>query len=356
MQNLIRNTIRKINFLRLCFHMLYWIIYLFFKTFITLTDRKEIYTDNYWTYFINYAFTLPILLLANYFIIYYLLPKLILQNRKYLYFVLSSLIIILFVGLSDITIRWFILIPNYQPEILAQFKTYAYTWQHILLEIYINATTIIMFFTFKFFKDYIIGYSENEKLQQKRNNYKIDLIKKQLQPSFLFNTLHSIKSLAQSNDEENAAESVALVSEILRYSLYKDEENVKLEQELTVIYKYFKLKKFSTSDFAFEMVILNNIQEIEIPHLFLFNLIIKIYNLTVNKAYKKLLILKLSTNKQCLYLNISVSNNQYLNQKCVHDIRNIIESYFDKKAYKIYFANKSKENSEIDIYLNYFKN
>jgi len=94
---------------------------------------------------------------------------------------------------------------------------------------------------------FIQEWRKNEK--QKREivnnmlNAEISLLKSQVNPHFLFNTLNSIYSLANKRSEKTA-DAIVRLSNLIRYMLYDtDKEMVSLDQEIEYIGNYIQLQK-----------------------------------------------------------------------------------------------------------------
>lgn len=72
----------------------------------------------------------------------------------------------------------------------------------------------------------------------------LTMLRYQLNPHFLFNTLNSIQSLVSSRRTEAATAMIASLSNFLRYSLYKDgKERVTVDQELEAIDLYLQIEQ-----------------------------------------------------------------------------------------------------------------
>ena len=79
---------------------------------------------------------------------------------------------------------------------------------------------------------------ENEKAQAE-----LQLLKAQINPHFLFNSLNSIKSLVIENPNV-ARRAIDLLSDLLRSSLYeKDKDLIYIKNELSLVYDYIELEK-----------------------------------------------------------------------------------------------------------------
>jgi len=84
-----------------------------------------------------------------------------------------------------------------------------------------------------------------EKIELEKQNFKseLSLLKNQLNPHFLFNTLNNIDSLINENSP-NASLALNKLSEIMRYMVYDSErELVQLQDEIDYIRNYIELQK-----------------------------------------------------------------------------------------------------------------
>jgi sensor histidine kinase YesM len=85
-------------------------------------------------------------------------------------------------------------------------------------------------------------------LQQKNHETELALVKSQLNPHFLFNTIHNIDVLI----EKNAAQAslyLNKLSDIMRFMLYEAKtEQIPLSRELAYIERYIDLQKIRTAN------------------------------------------------------------------------------------------------------------
>ena len=92
---------------------------------------------------------------------------------------------------------------------------------------------------FKIFENWI----STEKLAKQNFQSELTLLKNQINPHFLFNTLNNIDSLIKSNVDK-ASETLVKLSEILRYMIYDTNiEKVQLSNEIKHINSYIDLQK-----------------------------------------------------------------------------------------------------------------
>ncbi len=92
--------------------------------------------------------------------------------------------------------------------------------------------------------------SENKKksLENATLNAEVDLLKAQINPHFLFNTLNSIYSLANVKSDKTD-EAILKLSGLLRYALYETTEGkVQLQQDIDYINNYIDLQRLRLSN------------------------------------------------------------------------------------------------------------
>src|SRR5574344_134513 len=86
--------------------------------------------------------------------------------------------------------------------------------------------------------------------KQKRVEAELSMLKSQLNPHFLFNTLNNISSLVQI-DADAAQESIGQLSDLLRYSLYDSNEKVMpIEREIEFMNNYIDLMRLRCNELA----------------------------------------------------------------------------------------------------------
>ncbi len=89
---------------------------------------------------------------------------------------------------------------------------------------------------------------ENERLEKEKIAVELRLLKAQIQPAMLFNSLEQIYRFAQDNPPKASALLLKL-SDLLSYILYEcDQHEVPLEKELKMINNYLALQKIGSND------------------------------------------------------------------------------------------------------------
>jgi len=119
-------------------------------------------------------------------------------------------------------------------------------WQ-VLSSIIPHIIVIFLAVIFRRFSDSIRLEQEKQALQLQNTQSELALLKMQVSPHFLFNTLNNIDYLV-TFDTEKASGSIAKLGAILRYMIYDAEvEKIALEKELKHIEDYIDLLRLRTS-------------------------------------------------------------------------------------------------------------
>jgi signal transduction histidine kinase len=77
---------------------------------------------------------------------------------------------------------------------------------------------------------------------------RLDALRTQLQPHFLFNSLHSIASLARAGDTAGVVRLIAGFSELLRSLLEQEERYLPLADELQLVERYLEIQRVRFAD------------------------------------------------------------------------------------------------------------
>jgi two-component system LytT family sensor kinase len=111
-------------------------------------------------------------------------------------------------------------------------------------QILFNYPTVVGFaLAIKLMKDWYVKQKEAAGVAREKINAELQLLKAQVHPHFLFNTLNNIYSFII-NDSPAAPEALKKLSTLLRYIIYEcDKPLVKLEKELKMVRDYIDLEK-----------------------------------------------------------------------------------------------------------------
>jgi len=111
-------------------------------------------------------------------------------------------------------------------------------------QVLFNYPTVVGFaLAIKLLKNWYVKQKETAQAAREKINAELQLLKAQVHPHFLFNTLNNIYSFII-NDSPVAPEAIKKLSTLLRYIIYEcNQPPVKLEKELKMIRGYIDLEK-----------------------------------------------------------------------------------------------------------------
>lgn len=199
-------------------------------------------------YTISYVLTLVFPVTVT---LYYLIPK-FLKKEQYITFV--SLLLLTILVFAFINIHFHqqlidIVFPNYF------FISYYNSYQTFLVFFLFTITALFI----KLAEDWVY-FNQNEKLQIQS---KLNALKGQINPHFLFNSLNVLYSLSFEKKEETT-NAILQLSEILRYIIYDvDTDTIPIEKEVNLIENYINFEKnrhVKNSKVSFEYSIENNVE------------------------------------------------------------------------------------------------
>ena len=129
---------------------------------------------------------------------------------------------------------------------------------------------VLIIYTYYFIKKSNQAEFEKALIKSQLGNAKLNLLKSNLQPHFLFNTLNSISSLVDSNKKQ-AQNTIADLGNLLRELLDIGNKNlITLQQELNMLVKYINIIEVRFSDhFSFNAEIDDDLLTTEFPSLLL---------------------------------------------------------------------------------------
>ena len=169
-------------------------------------------------------------------------------------------------------------------------------------------------------RGFITWYDEiklKEELAQKSFEMELALIKSQINPHFLFNTINNIDVLIN-KDAGKASEYLNKLSDILRYMVYETKtEKISLAKELNYIEKYLELQKIRTSNPNYvNFEVTGNTNNLTIAPIILFPFIENAFKHTENKKNSNSINIKVLIEKTKLVFECenSYQNNLQIQQ------------------------------------------
>jgi two-component system LytT family sensor kinase len=143
-------------------------------------------------------------------------------------------------------------------------------------------------FLFKTFFEWINDRKIKAELEKENITSQLELLKAQINPHFLFNTLNNIDILIQ-DESEKASMYLKKLSEILRFMLYESNtDRIPLSEEIAFIKKYIELQKIRTSNDNFiELEISGNATNQSIAPMVFIHFIENAFKFATNKKIEK---------------------------------------------------------------------
>jgi sensor histidine kinase YesM len=234
MSKLTRIYSRK-KWFRVLSHLVYWILAWFFLNLLfgygELMNRLSIY----------YSFVILLVTAAvTYWITGYLVPRYLLKGRYGLFLIYLLFTIIVSLDLELITVMLFLVYEKFQVLIYNPRDIYS-----------MLAGTYFIVFLSTGIKLTEYWFNEQQRRQaamKEKVETELRLLKSQIHPHFLFNTLNNIYALALQKSDQ-APDAIIKLSELLDYLLYHGEnEQVPLLKEIELINHYMELEKLRYGD------------------------------------------------------------------------------------------------------------
>jgi sensor histidine kinase YesM len=113
----------------------------------------------------------------------------------------------------------------------------------------IYALLLLAINTIRYYKDLQLEQTRSVQLEKKLTESRMQFLKQQLQPHFLFNTHHSIITLMKLGEKSKAVEMMERLSELMRFALRDDQaQEITLEKELYLTDLYLGIQKVRFED------------------------------------------------------------------------------------------------------------
>ncbi|MBN2009095.1 histidine kinase [candidate division KSB1 bacterium] len=170
------------------------------------------------------------------------------QGRSVQFIAMNMLVSSLVLSLIWFWIDIFASIPLHGMPILEMnlhWIKFIWSWSSYLMVIIIWSS---LYFVIKFYREWNEQKVRTEQANRMAQSAQLQMLRYQLNPHFLFNSLNSIRALID-EDKDHARQMITELSEFLRYSLIsKNFKDVPLSEELDAIRHYFEIEKIRYED------------------------------------------------------------------------------------------------------------
>jgi two-component system, LytTR family, sensor kinase len=231
---------------RVLWHILFWLSFWVYEGLVWGT------LDNaYQVRFISSLIELPLKIIATYFTLYVLIDKFLLKSKYLKFFVYLALSMIVF-GLSLRILAYYTIYYLFYPDAysipLFYFPKMAIATFSIYSIVGLVASFHLIKHSYRTLKERQVLEKTAQELEKGKLEAELKLLKSQINPHFLFNTLNNLYVLAL-NNSNRAPEVVYKLSQLMSYMLYESNQpNVPLGKEIQYIQNYIALEKIRYGD------------------------------------------------------------------------------------------------------------
>ena len=219
---------------RILWHILFWLVVLVYYT--AFFGHQNGY---YWLTFKFISLLLPITIATTYVFNYYLIPKYLLENRFWLFALLAFYTLLFSFYLISLIIFPFLVLGTKSISMETLDKS--------ILDVYFLVvgmyTVILIAILVKLLKFSYEKQTLNLQLLQEKTETELEMLRSQINPHFLFNTLNNIYTLSLKKSDQTP-EVVLKLADMLDYLLYESNATkVPLSKEIKLIENYLYLQQ-----------------------------------------------------------------------------------------------------------------
>ncbi|MCX6232361.1 MAG: histidine kinase [Bacteroidetes bacterium] len=318
-------------------HLVFWAV-LIFSVFLLFFGLGGFSMSLFSTIrIISIFITIFYIAVAVYINLFFLIPR-FLKKKKYISFALLQILnIILFFLLNFFTsvlLEYKISVINYK-WLLIEF-----IYEFVLISLFISITSFLKFLRewIDFQKDSIIF----KETQRQKLEAELKLLRGQINPHFLFNTLNNLYAL--SLDKSDKTPNMILhLSDLMRYMLYECRDNtVLIENELNFIKNYLELEKVRIGEKGkIEMKIIGSAGSQQVSPLLFIPFIENAFKHGVNKQLENAFIKIQFDFEKHGWLKFTIENTKDNIEKAVDKTYSGIGIENVKKRLSLLYPNKS---------------
>lgn len=220
-----------IKYKLLFLHLSFWFLFIFYRLF----DYTRYLPFETAIYYLGVPLFFNLLIsYLHYFLIFPLLIE-----KKYLKYTIWLLVTLLVVALLRFTADTFFLMPRTPDQ--AYYSTIHFS--RVLSVLWDFMTFLVFTGMIKFTVDWFRVENEKRQLENEKLTAELNYLKSQINPHFLFNTLHNLNYLVQRGRDE-ASEVIIKLSNIMRYMIYDaNHHSVSIHKEIKYMKDYINLER-----------------------------------------------------------------------------------------------------------------
>ncbi|MGZ3898190.1 MAG: sensor histidine kinase [Flavisolibacter sp.] len=219
---------------QIIFNLIFWLFYFLYEWFGLAALSGE-----YSKYFINACMALPLAFLVSFVTIHVFVKKYYDKGEKLTFWIFQISFSLLLLLIRRV-INYYVIYPAYFPEAR---RIPLFSFGKLIIEVvnlYLIAGVYALFY---FVQSWYEERQRAQSLLQEKSMAELELLKSQVQPHFIFNTLNNIYSTALPSSPETA-KLIAHLSSLLNYNLYEAKQDfVSLESDVSYIKHFIALQK-----------------------------------------------------------------------------------------------------------------
>lgn len=233
-----RSSTISIMLRRIAIHILFWFVIcvIYYKN-VQIRGIEE----HYWEFM---AWAMPIDWMAVYFTAYFLVPRFLMRKKYVLFFTLVLVSAFSFISLERL-LQFKFLFPKIYPAGLEDPFFFLPEIWYTFITLY---SFVFLFSGVRLYRTWLEDQKKQVELEKQGLDSELALLRSQINPHFLFNTLNNIDSLVF-KDQQKASDSIVRLSEIMRYMLYEaNTKLVPLEKEIQYLESMVDLLRLRVKD------------------------------------------------------------------------------------------------------------
>lgn len=238
---------------------------------------------------------------------YYLIPKILLKNKRIKFIAFAFVAIVLFFYIQLLLTLLLVV------KLLTSGHRLFPEMIDVMMLFFNMFFVVFIAIAIKFYKRWGEKDYREQQVQKEKIEAELQMLKTQINPHFLFNTLNSIYVLALKNSQQTANVVIKL-SDILDYILYRmDAPWIAISSEIQIIENYIELEKIRFTD-RVSLTFTSDLKskDIQIPPMLIIPFIENAFKHGVAKSMEKSWI-KIAIDETDQILEVVVSNSKSQN-------------------------------------------
>ncbi len=264
-----------LNLKTIGWHLIFWVC-LFLYEWLPSSSIHDCYQAAFNAAILN----VPIIMLATYFHVFVTFDRFLLR-KKYGLFALS-------LGASIVVFGFLRRVVNFYMMMKVLYPTKAVTVFNYP-KLIIDTVNVHLFVALGVMIYFIRNWADqrriNEELIKEKMAAELSLLKSQVQPHFIFNTLNNIYMLSLKSSPQTS-EMIYRLSALLSYMLYDTKKQyIELEKEVDYVKNYINLEKIRYGErLDVQLTVFNNVRGINVPPLLFLPLVENAFKHGVSNA------------------------------------------------------------------------